>query len=59
MTATMVAVPLTETAQMRRLSEFAADVAQLANERRIDLELRDLVDGVHADLLALRAEADE
>jgi hypothetical protein len=33
-----------ETVQLRRLVEFAADVAELANERP-DLDLRVLVDG--------------
>jgi hypothetical protein len=39
----MVTVPITDTAQMRRLTEVAADVAQLADER-IDLDLRKLID---------------
>ena len=39
----MVAVPIADTAQMKRLTEFAADVLELADERP-DLELRDLID---------------
>jgi hypothetical protein len=46
MTATIVA---TDTEQMKRLTEFAADVHELANERP-NLELRELVDDLHADL---------
>jgi hypothetical protein len=42
---TMVAVPVTDTAQMRRLVEFASDVAELADQRA-DLDLRDLIDGL-------------
>src|SRR5436190_23361216 len=30
---TMIAVPITDTVQMKRLTEFAADVAQLVDER--------------------------
>jgi len=52
MTATMVAA---ETEQIKRLVTFAADASQLANERR-DLELRDLIDQLHEDLL--RTEED-
>lgn len=57
MTAT-VAVPITDTAQMRRLTEFATDVAQLA-DKRVDVELRELIDGLHADLLDLKGDADD
>ena len=42
---------------MRRLIEFAADVNQLADER-IDLDLRNLIDGLHADLTGLITEED-
>jgi hypothetical protein len=49
----MIAVPIAGTAQMRRLIEFASDAAQLADQRK-DLELRILVDDLHADLLKLR-----
>jgi hypothetical protein len=55
MTATMVAVPLANTAQLKRLVEFAAEVNELANERR-DLDLRNLIDDLHADLLELDEE---
>jgi hypothetical protein len=51
---TMVAVPIADTAQAKRLAEFAADVAELADNRRIDVELRELVDRLHADLIELR-----
>jgi hypothetical protein len=50
-----VPVPITDTATMRRLTEFASDVAQLA-DARIDLELRELIDKLHADLLVLRPD---
>jgi hypothetical protein len=40
---------------VRRLTEFAADVAQLADERA-DLDQRDLIDGLHADLLDLKED---
>jgi hypothetical protein len=43
---------------MRRLTEFAADVAQFADERA-DLDLRDLIDHLHADLLHLKGDDDE
>jgi hypothetical protein len=45
----------TDTATMRRLIEFASDTAQLANER-IDLDLRELIDGLYADLLVLKGD---
>ena len=51
MSATMIATTIADTAQMKRLTEFAADVAQLADER-IDLQLRELIDRLHADLPA-------
>jgi len=57
MPATMIAVPIADTAQMKRLTEFAADVAQLADERH-DLDLRSLVDDLHFDLLRLREDDD-
>jgi hypothetical protein len=41
----------------RRLIEFASDVTRLADERR-DVELRELVAELHADLLALRDDDD-
>jgi hypothetical protein len=55
MTATMVPVPITDTVQMKRLTEFAADVLELADHRP-DLELRDLIDALHADLMHLTEE---
>jgi hypothetical protein len=54
----MVAVPVGDTAQTRRLLDFASDVTEFA-DRRHDLDRHDLVDGLHADLLALRADDDE
>ena len=54
----MVAIPIADTAQMRRLTMFASDVTQLADER-VDLELRELIDGLHADLLQLRGDDDD
>ena len=56
MTATaMVSVSIAESAQSRRLVEFAGDVAELADRRR-DLELRELIDRLHADLIRLTEE---
>jgi hypothetical protein len=52
---TMVAVPITDTAQMRRLVVFASDAVELADRRR-DLDLRALVDDLHRDLLALKED---
>jgi hypothetical protein len=37
--------------------EFASDVTRLADERQ-DLDLRDLIDDLHTDLLALRGDDD-
>lgn len=54
----MVAVPIADTAQLRRLIRFAGDVTQLADERR-DAALRELVSELHADLLGLRGDDDE
>lgn len=54
----MVAVPIGDVAQMRRLIEFASDSAQLADQRP-DLELHELIDSLHSDLLVLRADDDE
>ena len=53
---TMIAAPITDTVQMKRLIDFAADVHELANERP-DLELRDLIDDLHRDL-TVNAEED-
>ena len=55
MIATMIA---TDLAQLRRLTEFAGDVTRLADERR-DLELRELVNELHFDLLILRGDDDD
>jgi hypothetical protein len=55
MSATMVVVPMTETAQMRRLVAFAGDALELADRRR-DHELRELIDRLHSDLLELKGE---
>jgi hypothetical protein len=41
----------------RRLIEFASDVTRLADERR-DIELRELVNELHADLMAARDDDD-
>jgi hypothetical protein len=54
---TMVAVPIADTAQMKRLIKFASDAAELADRRR-DVELRDLIGNLHADLLVLRGNDD-
>ena len=51
----MIAVPIADTVQMKRLTEFAADVLELADHRP-DLELRDLIDRLHADLIRLTEE---
>ncbi|HSJ18299.1 MAG TPA: hypothetical protein VK920_09415 [Solirubrobacterales bacterium] len=53
MTATMTA----DTAELRRLVQFASDAAELADRRR-DAELRELIADLHADLLALRDDDD-
>jgi hypothetical protein len=55
---TIVAVPIADTAQMKRLIEFAADAAELA-ERRRDIELRELIASLHHDLLVLRGDDDD
>lgn len=52
---TMVALPITEPAKTRRLTEFASDVAVLAGK---DAELRELVDDLHRDLLQLKGDDD-
>ena len=54
----MIAVPIADAVQTRRLTEFAADVTRLADQRP-DLDLRILVDELHADLLVLRGDDDE
>jgi hypothetical protein len=55
MTAAMIAVPIADTVQMKRLTEFAADVLELADERA-DLELREPVNEPHSDLLLRRRD---
>lgn len=50
-----IAVTITDAFEVMRLAEFAADVLELAEERA-DLELRELIEGLHADLLELRDE---
>jgi hypothetical protein len=57
MPATMVAVPIADTVQMQRLIEFASDVNRLADQR-VDLDLRELIDHLHADLIKLRSDDD-
>jgi hypothetical protein len=52
---TMVAVPITDTAELKRMFRFAADVAELADQRA-DLDLRGLIDQLHADLLDLKED---
>jgi hypothetical protein len=52
---TTIAVTITDPVEVMRLAEFAADVLELADER-VDLELRELIDRLHADLLELRTE---
>jgi hypothetical protein len=54
----MVAVPIADTVQMKPLTDLAADVLELADERH-DLELRELVNELHADLLVLRGDDGE
>jgi hypothetical protein len=49
--------PLAETTQMRRLVVFASDVTRLADQRQ-DLELRALIDSLHADLIRFTDEED-
>jgi hypothetical protein len=47
-----------ETVQLRRLIEFASDVAELANERP-DLDLRNLVDDLHHDLIRFTTDEED
>lgn len=46
---------IADTARIRRLTEFATDVAHLADQR-LDLDLRQLVDDLHRDLSDLQEE---
>ncbi|MGH2974644.1 MAG: hypothetical protein ACRDLL_07235 [Solirubrobacterales bacterium] len=55
MPTTVIAVPISDTVQMKRLAEFAADALELADDRP-DLELRELIDRLHADLIRLTEE---
>jgi hypothetical protein len=55
---TMIAVPISDTVQMKRMTEFAGEVTRLADQRP-DLDLRALVDDLHRDLLVLRGEDDD
>ena len=57
MTTTMIAVPIDDTVQIKRMTEFASDVTRLADQRP-DLDLRALVDDLHADLLKLKEDED-
>jgi len=43
------------TVQMKRMTTFAADVLELADQR-LDLDLRQLVDDLHRDLIQLQEE---
>ena len=52
---TMIAVTITDPFEVIRLAEFVADVLELADERA-DPQLRELIDGLHADLLELKDE---
>lgn len=54
----MIPVPIAERATMKRLTEVAADAAELA-DRRSDLELRELVDDLHRDLVAFQVGDDD
>jgi hypothetical protein len=53
MSATMIPVPIAETAELQRLTAFASDVSQLADQRA-DLDLRALIDDLHRDLIDLK-----
>ena len=57
MPATMVAVPIADTVQHKGLVEFASDLTRLADQRA-DLDLRELIDRLQADLLELRPDDD-
>ena len=45
-----------DTARIKRLTEFATDAAQLADQR-LDLDLRRLIDDLHRDLIDLEEDA--
>jgi hypothetical protein len=57
-TMTAIGIAPADTAKIKRLTVFAADVHELANERP-GLERRDLIDELHADLLLLRGDDDD
>ncbi len=52
MTATTTTDPATDAARIARLTTFASDVLDLA-DRRADLDLRRLIDDLHADLIRM------
>ena len=54
---TMTTASITDTVQIKRMTEFASDVTRLADQRP-DLDLRRLVDDLHADLLKLKEDDD-
>jgi hypothetical protein len=54
---TTTATITTDTAQMKRMTEFVSDVTRLADERQ-DPELRELVNELHADLMAAWSDDD-
>ena len=51
----MVAVPIAETVKIKRMTEFAAEVTRLADQRP-DLHLRALIDDLYRDLIELEEE---
>ena len=53
---TAIATIADDTARIKRLTEFACDVLDLA-DRRADLDLRALIDDLHADLIRLEENA--
>ena len=52
---TMIPVPITETVKIKRMTEFAAGIAHLADQRP-DLDLRVLIDDLYRDLIHLTSE---
>ena len=46
---------IADTVQMKRMTTFAADVLELADQR-LDLDLRQLVDDLHRDLIQLKED---
>ena len=51
----MIPVPIAETVKIKRMTEFAAEVLELADQR-LDLDLRVLVDDLYRDLNDLEEE---